>query len=215
MSLCLHALSSFQRTGYFGRVHRNNSTLFLSAEAPTDRPFPSVLGEPFEVTTTFYLGQAFFRCSSQRLNNASGLVPLGPRFLAGFETGGGREHLGCSPFPVSSWPFGQRSLGHPDLASVRRTFQSYDWNFLLVNTLAQHFLETPSSRVVSRDGFLETLAASRLLQGKKIAPGLPFGSVSLHRPKPLVAVSGMVSGLARRSIHPTDRSARCQLGVGS
>src|SRR6188472_3393770 len=95
---------------------------------PTERPFPSVLGEPFEVTTTLCLGQAFFRCSSQRLNNASGLVPLGPRFLAGFETGGGREHLGCSPFPVSPWPFGQRDLGHPDLASVRRTLQSYDWN---------------------------------------------------------------------------------------
>jgi hypothetical protein len=27
---------------------------------PTERPFPSVLGEPFEVTTTLYLGQAFF-----------------------------------------------------------------------------------------------------------------------------------------------------------
>jgi len=25
---------------------------------PTERPFPSVLGEPFEVTTTLYLGQA-------------------------------------------------------------------------------------------------------------------------------------------------------------
>ena len=47
LSLCLHALSSFQRTGYSS-----------PAGAPTDRPFPSVLGEPSEVTIQNQLCQA-------------------------------------------------------------------------------------------------------------------------------------------------------------
>ena len=51
LSLCLHALSSFQRTGYSS-----------PAGAPTDRPFPSVLGEPSEVTIQNQLCQA--PCSS-------------------------------------------------------------------------------------------------------------------------------------------------------
>ena len=51
LSLCLHALSSFQRTGYSS-----------PAGAPTDRPFPSVLGEPSEVTIQNPLCQA--PCSS-------------------------------------------------------------------------------------------------------------------------------------------------------
>ena len=51
LSLCLHALSSFQRTEYSS-----------PAGAPTDRPFPSVLGEPSEVTIQNQLCQA--PCSS-------------------------------------------------------------------------------------------------------------------------------------------------------
>jgi len=51
LSLCLHALSSFQRTGYSS-----------PAGAPTDRAFPSVLGEPSEVTIQNPLCQA--PCSS-------------------------------------------------------------------------------------------------------------------------------------------------------
>ena len=53
LSLCLHALSSFQRTGYSDR-----------AGAPTDRALPSVLGEPSEVTIQNLLCQA--RCVQRR-----------------------------------------------------------------------------------------------------------------------------------------------------
>jgi hypothetical protein len=72
--------------------------------APTERPFPSVLGEPSKVTTASRLGQPFFRCSRKQPSNASGIV----------KTGGGREHLGCSPSsltwsampPKLDWPSG-------------------------------------------------------------------------------------------------------------
>jgi hypothetical protein len=62
LSLCLHALSSFQRTGYSGQALPEQLTLFLLPGAPTDRAFPSVLGEPSEVTIQNPLCQA--PCSS-------------------------------------------------------------------------------------------------------------------------------------------------------
>jgi len=42
--VCLHALSSFQRTGMPDEA-------LQPRRVPTERPFPSVLGEPSEVTT--------------------------------------------------------------------------------------------------------------------------------------------------------------------
>ena len=125
--MCLHALSSFQRTG--SPDVSQTPVLLLRAVlpdqrtrcrvrligVPTERPFPSVLGEPSKVTTAPCLGQPFFRCSRKQPGNESGSV----------KTGGGREHLGCSPpdspgrlcLPSCDWPsgFGARQANLPIL----------------------------------------------------------------------------------------------------
>jgi len=208
--MCLHALSSFQRTG--SPDVSQTPVLLLRAVlpdqrtrcrvrligVPTERPFPSVLGEPSKVTTAPCLGQPFFRCSRKQPGNESGSV----------KTGGGREHLGCSPpdspgrlcLPSCDWPsgFGARQANLPIL---RLEFPACQHP----RTLSAH-----SSYRVSptRVGLPQQTA-------KKIAPGLPFGSGSL---RPCMYRNGLTpfllcgSGLARRFIDPTDRGAKCQLG---
>ena len=117
--MCLHALSSFQRTG--SPDVSQTPVLLLRAVlpdqrtrcrvrligVPTERPFPSVLGEPSKVTTATYLGQDLF-CRSQ--------------------TG----RIGIWVLEDRGWRGAPRLFASATgLAPVRRTYQSYDWTSCL------------------------------------------------------------------------------------
>ena len=58
--MCLHALSSFQRTGFARPLRVRAVALPAGPRAPSERPFPSVSGEPSEVTCRPFSCQASF-----------------------------------------------------------------------------------------------------------------------------------------------------------
>src|SRR3954468_14573199 len=108
---------------------------------PTERPFPSVLGEPSKVTTATHPGQVFFAINNliaeQRFQTVETGVEGAPR-LSASATG---------------------------LAPVRRTFQSYDWKSCLSTPSHVHVRAKKSLPVfhsgapccpaaVSRDGLV-------------------------------------------------------------
>jgi hypothetical protein len=94
---------------------------------PTERPFPSVLGEPSKVTTATHPGQVFFA-----VNN----ITAEQRFQT-VETG------------VEGAP--RLSASATGLAPVRRTFQSYDWKSCL-STPSRVHVRTKKSLPVFHSG---------------------------------------------------------------
>ncbi len=117
--LCLHALSSFQRTGF--RSQPEQPYRLFHRFSPSERPVEAVLGEPCEVTTRSSGCQALF---------AADVIRARFRDLA--DPGRDSPHLVFRPrLPARRLPAASCNAA-TGMAPVRRTVQSYDWRFKLV-----------------------------------------------------------------------------------